>query len=296
MSVLGLLLAGAIMAHFEGTSIEDVLAYAILLSHPASFSSAPLSTSTVSTEVMATSTTATTSPFVFSNTTDKSNIISATAIIDLTNMERATVANLPPLKENVLLDAAAEMKLNDMFNNQYFAHISPSGVGPGDLALKAGYNYVVEGENLAEGDFTSATNLLNAWMASPGHRANILNVRYINIGVAVRQGMYQGQEVWMAVQEFGKPLSSCPVISAVLHQEIITNQTKATSLSQQLNTIKQELMTTATGTPEENSVYNQIAQDYNGDVTIYNAVVARLKVEIPTYNDEVQAFNACVNS
>ncbi len=296
ISILGLLLAGIIVDHIEGPVLTRALArvpiVGALWGTPTNF--APASTTPI--ELAATSTNAATANATSTATAlAKSSVITATEIIVLTNMERANVAGLPPLQENVLLDAAAAIKLNDLFKEQYFAHISPSGVGPGDLAIEAGYNYVVEGENLAEGDFMSTQNLMDAWMASPGHRANILNDRYTNIGVAVGKGMYKGQEVWMAVQEFGKPLSSCPQIDSRLRQAIVANQTKATDLSQQLDSIKQALIATATGTPNENSTYNQIAQHYNDDVDIYNGVVTRLKAEIAVYNQQVEAFNACVN-
>ena len=294
IGILLLLFAGIIFDHFQGDLVAQALANVPLLKQFVSVSMPQAPASTTPFAVTGTSTTVIVSTSTPSDPT-KSNSITATDIITLTNMERATVANLPPLKENVLLDAAAETKLKNLFDEQYFAHISPSGVGPGDLAIQAGYNYIVEGENLAEGDFISAQELMDAWMASPGHRANILNVRYMDIGVAVGRGMYQGREVWMAVQEFGKPLSSCPVISSVLRQSIIASQTEASKLSQQLDTIKQTLLTTATGTPEENSVYNQIAQHYNNDVGTYNIVVTRLKSDITVYNQEVESFNACVN-
>ena len=57
-------------------------------------------------------------------------------------------------------------------------------------------------------------------MASPGHRANILNSRFIDIGVAVKEGEYQGKETWLAVQEFGEPLSDCPSPSTDLRFQL----------------------------------------------------------------------------
>ena len=60
------------------------------------------------------------------------------------------------------------------------------------------------------GNFKNDQDLVSAWLNSPGHRANILNTRFTEIGTAVLKGFYEGREVWMAVQEFGLPLSSCP--------------------------------------------------------------------------------------
>ena len=137
-------------------------------------------------------------------------------VIEWTNTNRAQNGQLPALKENTLLDQAAELKLQDMFKQQYFEHVNPQGVGPGDLAKKVGYNFIAEGENLALGNFGNDQSLVTAWMNSPGHRANILNVHYTEIGVAVGQGSYQGQTTWLAVQEFGRPASSCPSVDLAL--------------------------------------------------------------------------------
>src|SRR4051812_790985 len=72
----------------------------------------------------------------------KASSLSATEIIDLTNLERR-LNTVGPLQENKLLDEAARLKLQDMFDRQYFEHISPDGKGPGSLAEKVGYSYVV---------------------------------------------------------------------------------------------------------------------------------------------------------
>jgi uncharacterized protein YkwD len=226
----------------------------------------------------------------------ESGAVTAGQVITLTNVERAENGGLPGLTENVDLDAAAETKLKDMFAEQYFQHISPNGTGPGILAEEAGYNYVVEGENLALGDFKDTQALLDAWMASPGHRANILNTRYTNIGAAVGQGMFDGKETWLAVQEFGLPLSSCPAIDADLHTAILNNETQASSLSKTLNTLKSLLGNTSTSTPGGLNTYDQDVAHYNAEVDLYNGVTSRLKAEIQTYNAQVQAFNTCIDA
>jgi uncharacterized protein YkwD len=92
-----------------------------------------------------------------------------------------------------------------MFENQYFAHESPTGEKVSDLAKKFGYDFLLIGENLAMGNFSSDEDLVLAWMESPGHRENILNEKYQEIGVAVKKGIFEGKEVWIAVQHFGLP-------------------------------------------------------------------------------------------
>jgi len=102
-------------------------------------------------------------------------------VIDNTNKQRALNGDLPVLKENFKLNFSAEKKLQDMFVKQYFEHNSPEGIGVGDLGLQAGYEYIIIGENLALGNFKDDASLVDAWMASPGHRANILNKKYTEI-------------------------------------------------------------------------------------------------------------------
>ncbi|MDP1629757.1 MAG: CAP domain-containing protein, partial [bacterium] len=84
----------------------------------------------------------------------------------------------------------------------YFSHVGPEGAEPWYWIKKAGYDYVYAGENLARG-FIDANSVFNAWMKSAGHRANILNSRYTEIGVAVLSGNMAGRETTLIVQMFG---------------------------------------------------------------------------------------------
>jgi uncharacterized protein YkwD len=100
--------------------------------------------------------------------------LTVTGTIYWTNQQRGQ-NNLPALKENLKLTQAAQLKVKDMFDKQYFEHISPQGVGPAGLAETVGYDYIAIGENLALGNFKDDQALVEAWMNSPGHRANILS-------------------------------------------------------------------------------------------------------------------------
>jgi uncharacterized protein YkwD len=90
-----------------------------------------------------------------------------------------------------------------MASRDYFAHISPDGETPGDQILAAGYQPLLCGENIASG-YSSAREVVRAWMASPSHRANILERRFRDIGLAYTEapGTESGV-LW--VQEFGEP-------------------------------------------------------------------------------------------
>lgn len=131
--------------------------------------------------------------------------INANDIIVYTNQNR-TAHNLASLKQNNVLTAIAEARLNDMVSNGYFAHKSPGGEDAVTESQAKGYDYSFLGENLASGDFATSNDIVSAWMNSPGHRANILNKDYTEIGVATWYGEYMGRKQWLAVQIFGRPL------------------------------------------------------------------------------------------
>jgi len=126
-------------------------------------------------------------------------------IINLTNTER-TQNSLNTLTANGDLAQAAQAKAQDMFKDGYFAHISPDGTTPWDFIKGAGYEYSYAGENLAIG-YDNGAELVNAWMNSPLHRANILNEKFSEIGVAVVNGNYNGENTDIVVQMFGTPLA-----------------------------------------------------------------------------------------
>lgn len=122
-------------------------------------------------------------------------------IISLTNSDRSA-QHVQPLTESAALDSAAQQKADDMLSKQYFAHTSPDGITPWYWPLKNNYLYMYAGENLALG-FSDAQSVEAAWLASPTHRANILNSKYKNIGIGIAQGMYMGKPAVFIVEEFG---------------------------------------------------------------------------------------------
>ncbi len=124
-------------------------------------------------------------------------------IISMTNTER-TDLNVGQLTENTKLDAAAEAKAKDMAAKGYFSHNGPDGKTPWQWIAGTGYNYQYAGENLAV-RFSDSRDVVNAWMASPTHRANIAKGQYKEIGVGIADGTYEGQPATFVVQYFGSP-------------------------------------------------------------------------------------------
>lgn len=101
-------------------------------------------------------------------------------VVTLVNSERAS-AGCGPLRVDSRLTSAAQEHSEDMDRRNYMSHQNPEGEGPGERARRHGYNSW-GAENVAKGQ-TSPQQVMNAWMNSPGHRANILNCGLVSIGV-----------------------------------------------------------------------------------------------------------------
>jgi len=220
------------------------------------------------------------------------SFLTRSGVIQWTNTQRAKYG-LPPLKENTKLDASAEIKAQDMLKNQYFAHESPTSAKVDDLVVNVGYDFIAIGENLALGNFKDDETLVQAWMDSPGHRANILNNKYQEIGVAVVKGLFQGETTWLAVQHFGMPLSSCPQPDENLKAEIENNNQEIQTIQANLESLKIEIQNIR---PKNRELYNQKIEQYNTLVSQYNHLVAETEALINKYNAQVKTSNDCVNA
>jgi len=218
--------------------------------------------------------------------------LTRSGVILATNSERAK-GGKSALVENKELNAAAMAKVDDMFKRQYFAHVSPSGTVAGDLAKAEGYVAISVGENLASGNFKGDAALVQAWMDSPGHRANILRGSFEEIGVAVKKGMFEGHETWLAVQIFGRPRSSCPETNKELAAEIVIKKEDITSYELKLGAKKSEL---DSADKSDREAYNQKVEEYNRLVAEYNQMIAELKGMVELYNQEVRVVNQCIEA
>jgi hypothetical protein len=163
--------------------------------------------------------------------------ITPTNIISLTNQERSA-NGLNTLSQNSKLATAAMAKAENMFEEQYWDHFGPNGETPWQFITGAGYNYVYAGENLAKG-FRTSEGVVEAWMASPTHRDNLLSKNYKDIGVAIKTGVLLGKETTLVVQMFGNltsevqgstsnPVTQTPVTKSPV---IETGQIKAISIT-----------------------------------------------------------------
>ncbi len=112
-------------------------------------------------------------------------------VTKLVNVERAK-AGLPALKSDWELARVAEFKSQDMRDKNYFSHTSPTYGSPFTMMKNFGITYRSAGENIAKGQRT-ANEVVQAWMNSEGHRANIMSQKFTHIGVGYVEGNYWTQ-------------------------------------------------------------------------------------------------------
>src|SRR3989344_5985246 len=198
-------------------------------------------------------------------------------VINFTSTERTT-RNLNALSANTLLDSAALKKAEDILERDYFEHTAPDGIKASDLVSDAGYQFLLAGENLALGNFDDEADLVAAWMDSPGHRANILQPNYKDIGVAAVRGEYEGKDVWVSVQIFAVPSSECEAPSPRQATVIEEMRIAVKLLRDEIEEKKNEL-------DENNSLVGE-----------YEELTEDLKNSITTYNSAVRSYNGCIEA
>lgn len=140
--------------------------------------------------------------------------VSPASLLAETNQQRAASGEAS-LTINSELAAAAQAKANDMVQKNYWSHVTPSGEQPWQFDTNAGYQYQSAGENLAYG-FASSAEIMNAWMHSSEHRANILDGKYQNVGFGIANSPnYQGNgPETIVVAEYGQPLAPVATVAS----------------------------------------------------------------------------------
>lgn len=134
--------------------------------------------------------------------------MSVEQLLSVTNEKRGAIG-LAPLQFNSALSNAASQKAADMFAKNYWAHTSSEGSTPWQFITSSGYEYRFAGENLAK-NFLRSPDVVEAWMASPTHRDNILKQEYRDVGFAIVNGVLEGEETTLIVQMFGTPYIESP--------------------------------------------------------------------------------------
>ncbi len=130
-----------------------------------------------------------------------SNNITPIDLLNITNQIRQK-NGLSHLKLDSELSQAASNKASDMFAKNYWSHVAPDGVTPWIFIKNSGYDYLYAGENLGRG-FSGASEVVDAWMASPSHRDNMLSPNYNDVGYAIATGALTGNDTVLVVEMFG---------------------------------------------------------------------------------------------
>ncbi|MCU7826147.1 sigma-70 family RNA polymerase sigma factor [Kitasatospora sp. DSM 101779] len=128
---------------------------------------------------------------------DPSTLSIKQQVVQLVNQERSKVG-CTPVKSDDKLELAAQRHSDDMAARNFFDHTNPDGQGPQPRIDAAGYKWSSWGENIARGQ-RDAADVMKSWMDSPGHKANILNCGFTDLGVGVHLGA--GGPWW--TQDFG---------------------------------------------------------------------------------------------
>ncbi|MGO4111007.1 CAP domain-containing protein [Paenibacillus sp. YAF4_2] len=124
----------------------------------------------------------------------------ADEVFALVNEERIQEGFLPLIRLEILFEVA-EIKALDMRDNNYFDHVSPTYGTPGQMLTQYGVEWTAYGENIAAGQRTPAA-VMQAWMNSPGHHANILSPKFTHLGVGYAPGTSDSRYRSYWVQEF----------------------------------------------------------------------------------------------
>lgn len=154
--------------------------------------------------------------------------VDAGTLYSLHNSNRSA-NGLSGLTVNSQLVSSATSKAQAMLNADCWSHYCPPGTSPWSFILGAGYQYVYAGENLGEG-FTNSSTLMNAWMNSSSHRANVLNSNFTEIGIGFAYGEFQGNpNNTIVVVHFGSRGTTSPTATPVPPKQISNNSPQSPS-------------------------------------------------------------------
>lgn len=169
--------------------------------------------------------------FVFASAITEQNIL------NLTNAERAE-NNLGELKINPLLTEAANKKGKYIIDSQTFAH-NIDGIKFSNWVKDTDYKYSYVGENLAI-DFVESENAMNAWLASPTHKKNILNKYYSEIGIAIVNDNFEDQPTTLIVQIFGAPPEEILPINNLINNPSVLETQEIKNISTPISNLSTE--------------------------------------------------------
>ncbi len=189
-------------------------------------------------------------------------------IITYTNDVRRQ-KGLTELTDISTLTVSADTRAKDMADNNYFSHKGPNNHTLAYFLKQSGYSYRVAGENLAMG-FSDAQSVVNAWIKSPTHYANLIDSDYTQIGVGIEAGYYNDQPTVFVAQHFGDPSAIVPVSSTPESSTAVAPK-KSTSNTQVRGEKIDAITTVPTNTPPVPVVDKSRSRVYwfdHGDTTL----------------------------
>ena len=169
-----------------------------------------------------------------------------------------------------------------------------SGKEAGDLIQEAGYQFLAIGENLALGTYNSEQSIVDSWIDSPPHHQVLISPYFEEIAVGLKQGVFDGQKVWVVVQHFGRSGEVCNAVAPEqsVKQRINTQSAQLRAWEQEIQEKQAVLRKYA---PSYGVEYNQVARENDALVQQYNALLQETQQEIETYTRQIKAYNDCVN-
>ncbi len=196
--------------------------------------------------------------------------ITKSTLESFVNQTRESVG-LKPLVTNDKLTQAAQLKAQNMVQNNYFDHVSPTGIKPWFWFSQAGYKFNYAGENLAVG-FYDSLEVYNAWLNSPSHKANIINPHYTDVGTAVVSG-FEGNAI-IVVQEFGSQLPAKIIAKKTSTKPVaVSVKQKPIAKVAPVQPAKPSTVATKT-TPAESTTKNNDEQVLSQSVSSQESIVA----------------------
>lgn len=166
-------------------------------------------------------------PYVAPGVLGYASNINVKDLLSYTNKKRGEIG-VSDLKINSKLSEAALKKAQDMFEDGYWAHVSPDGTEPWDFILGQDYDYIYAGENLAK-NFSTSKEVVEAWYESPSHKENLLSANYDEVGFAVVNGVLNGYETTLVVQMFGRPRDASQIATVDEEQSVLSKSERLAS-------------------------------------------------------------------
>lgn len=208
--------------------------------------------------------------------------INVNDLLAISNQERIN-NGLPSLNLNYQLNNASLAKANDMFTDNYWAHVAPDGTQPWSFIIGAGYDYNSAGENLAK-DFNTSSGVINGWLSSPSHRANVLNANYKDIGYAVVNGTLLGTETTLVVAMYGNPVEQVVATAEtnpVEESPVIVSQQNPTENATQSTTPNSVKQSTPLSQTQSDPIANENSQEYpKAEITSTNITKTEVQPKV----------------